>query len=287
MNLITYRSASDFLAAVYPSLEANEAANNLMYGLVLRLINHPERIQAAPYYAAVLAEGELVVAALMTPPHNLVVLSADEQPSQAVFQGVARDLRDGGWPVPGVLGPSKPALDFATAWGQVTGEGFELAMHERVYELRAVTLPSPFPSGTMRPVLDADLELAARWLVDFQIEAVPQEQSSLEEARKIVRQKIADWDFYLWEDGVPVALAGRTRPTPHGWTVGPVYTPPEYRKKGYATALTAELSQMLLDSGKQFVTLFTNLANPISNSIYQKIGYRPICDFDLYRFSKP
>jgi uncharacterized protein len=284
MNLQPYSTAAEFLAVARAALEANEAANNLMYGLALRLEEHPERIQTPPYYAAVQAEGALIAAAIMTPPYNLVVLSTQATPDRAAFDCLARDLQEKGCPVPGVLGPNQTALTFAQAWQALTGQTFALAMHERVYELRAV-IPPPQPAGMMRPVLEADLELAARWLVDFESEAIPQEQHSLEDARATVRQKIADWDFYLWEDEVPVALAGRTRPIPHGWTVGPVYTPPQYRGKGYATALTAELSQLLLDSGKQFVTLFTNLANPISNSIYQKIGYRPVCDFDMYRFN--
>jgi predicted GNAT family acetyltransferase len=81
-----------------------------------------------------------------------------------------------------------------------------------------------------------------------------------------------------------VALAGRNRSTPHGYCIGPVFTPPQFRGRGYATALTAALSQALLEGGKQFTALFTDLANPTSNSIYQKIGYRPLCDFDEYRF---
>jgi predicted GNAT family acetyltransferase len=81
-----------------------------------------------------------------------------------------------------------------------------------------------------------------------------------------------------------VALAGKSRITPHGACIGPVYTPVERRCRGYAPALTAALSQHILDGGKQFVTLFTNLANPTSNSIYMKIGYTPVCDFDRYHF---
>ncbi len=81
-----------------------------------------------------------------------------------------------------------------------------------------------------------------------------------------------------------VSLAGKTRPMPHGIVIGPVYTPPELRGHGYASAVTAGLSQHLLDSGYQFVALFTNLANPISNSIYMKIGYKPLGDFNEYKF---
>jgi len=55
-------------------------------------------------------------------------------------------------------------------------------------------------------------------------------------------------------------------------------------RQGYASALVARLSQHLLDLGYQFINLFTDLQNPTSNAIYQKIGYRPVCDFRMYKF---
>jgi len=95
---------------------------------------------------------------------------------------------------------------------------------------------------------------------------------------------VATGDIFLWDDGRPVSVAARNRPTPHGISVGYVYTPPELRGRGYATSCVAALSQHLLDSGYEFCTLFTDLANPTSNDIYQQIGYRPICDYDEYVF---
>jgi predicted GNAT family acetyltransferase len=81
-------------------------------------------------------------------------------------------------------------------------------------------------------------------------------------------------------------LAGAARPTVNGIAIGPVYTPPQFRGKGYASSLVAKLSQHLLDQGRTFCTLFTDLANPTSNRIYQNIGYRPVCDYTVYRFNK-
>ncbi len=110
-------------------------------------------------------------------------------------------------------------------------------------------------------------------------------EGSPEEARKMAVQRIEVGDVYLWDDGGPVSMAFRARPTPHGYTVTGVYTPPELRGRGYASACVAALSQRLLESGKQFCNLFTDLANPVSNSIYMKIGYKPVCDFTEYCFT--
>ena len=90
---------------------------------------------------------------------------------------------------------------------------------------------------------------------------------------------------YLWEDaGEAVALAGTTGPTPRGIRIGPVYTPPDRRGHGYASNLVAEVSQRQLASGRSFCFLFTDLANPTSNHIYQTIGYVPVVDVDQYHF---
>jgi predicted GNAT family acetyltransferase len=101
------------------------------------------------------------------------------------------------------------------------------------------------------------------------------------EARSMVEHRLASGDggFLLWVDGgETVSVSGWGGPTPNGIRVGPVYTPPELRGRGYATALVAELSQSLLDGGRSFVFLYTDLANPTSNAIYERIGYRMVCE---------
>ena len=271
------------MQAIRPTLEADEAANSLMYGLALRLQRNPERIKIPPYFAVVRGAGGPEAAAMMTPPHNLVVMTADGGPAEGAFEKIARDLERDRWPVPGVIGPNQPALGFAGVWQHLTGRRYTLGVHERIYRLTQV-IPPVQPPGRMRLAEPHEEDLVADWIYEFHLEAVPNEPTSFTDVRESARIKLADQDLYFWEDGQQVALAGRSRPTPHGYCIGPVYTPKAFRRKGYATALTAALSQVLLDFGKRFTALFTDLSNPVSNSIYQKIGYQPVCDFDLYRF---
>jgi predicted GNAT family acetyltransferase len=87
-------------------------------------------------------------------------------------------------------------------------------------------------------------------------------------------------------DGEIVSLSGHSGPTPNGIRIGPVYTPPDLRGNGYATTLVARQSQWLLDNGHRYCFLYTDLANPRSNSIYQRIGYRQIAESAQYRFSQ-
>ena len=110
-----------------------------------------------------------------------------------------------------------------------------------------------------------------------------------EEAEAAAVQRIQDGDIYLWATEAtaysqPVSMAMKTRPTRCGISVTLVYTPPEMRRRGYASACVAELSRMLLDEGWEYCSLYTDLANPTSNHIYAEIGYGPVCDVDEYEF---
>src|SRR5205823_10825158 len=89
----------------------------------------------------------------------------------------------------------------------------------------------------------------------------------------------------LWDDGGPTSVAGFGGATPNGIRIGPVYTPPELRRRGYASALVAALSQRMLDQGRRLCFLYTDLSNPTSNRIYRAIGYEPVCDSKEYRFA--
>ncbi len=282
-----FDSASEFLRLAAPALDKDEAANNLMYGLALLLEKTPERFQRPPYrwpplLAGVVDGGELAAAALMTPPFNIIVFSPlPDKPEGLSF--LAKDLHARGWSMPGVLGLSADALAFASAWAAETGARWRPGMVERCYELRQV-FPPPQPPGRMRLAAEDDIDLLVSWLYAFWREATPGKLVTPEDAQNTVEARVEDGDYFVWDDGGVVALAGTGRITPHGCTVGPVYTPPQLRARGYATALTAALSQLLLDRGYQFAALFTDLSNPTSNSIYQKIGYHPLCDFSEYLF---
>jgi predicted GNAT family acetyltransferase len=183
-----------------------------------------------------------------------------------------------------VNGPAAISRAFAEQWQALTGVPFSIGFRERAYRLDAVITVTSVP-GAMRRAAESDRDLLARWTVAFSAEAGTEPVDGPEWADRILATDPALRGVYLWEDGgVVVSLAGYSGPTAHGMRIGPVYTPPEWRGRGYASAVTAALSQMLLDGGRQFCFLFTDLANPTSNKIYQQIGYCPVCDVDVYRF---
>jgi predicted GNAT family acetyltransferase len=281
MRLTTYVEAGEFLAQTQAVLEQQETINSLILGVCLRMRDLPDYIERPPYLATVHTGEQLVAAAMMTPPHQLVVAS-DHAEHASAFSLLAHDLSAGQWSVPGVNGPVPLSLAFAESWQQRTGNSFALKLNLRTFALTAVD-PPPSPPGKLRQATAADADLLVEWVSAFGSEALREPEDELS-TRKAVERALKYGNYFVWDAGNPVAFAGKGRPTAHGISIGPVYTPPAQRNKGYATALVAALSQRLLDEGRRFIALFTDLANPTSNRIYQKIGFRPVCDFAEYRF---
>ncbi len=281
MQLTRHENAGDFLARAGDFLAAREAEHNLILGISSRLQREP-RIYGQPAYLATVEDGGHVVGATMrTPPHNLILSEIDDE---AAIPLVLEDAREVFGTLPGVVGPKAPAGRFADLWEEATGAQGRLEIEQRCFRADHADAPENV-SGDMRDYESRDRVVAVEWMDAFVAEALhgPEPDSSEEFVDR--RSQDPDGGLVLWDDGEAVSMAGFGGRTPNGIRVGPVYTPPELRGRGYASALTAALTQRLLDEGRRFCFLFTDLANPTSNNIYQRIGYRPVIDVDLWRFS--
>lgn len=278
MELTRHETTDAFLAHAGEFLGAREAEHNLILGLTSRLRVAPS-LYGEPAYFAVVDEGGRVVGATMrTPPHNLILSELDDL---AAVGPLLEDARAVFGSLPGVVGPKEAVAKFAAAWPAEA----RLEIAQRAFRADHVDPPVGV-SGRMRDYERSDRELAARWMDAFAEEALPEPPPGTSEEFVDRREEDLDGGIVLWEDaGVVVSMAGFGGRTPNGTRIGPVYTPPELRGRGYASALTAEVTQRLLDGGLRFCFLFTDLANPTSNSIYQRIGYEPVSDFDFWSFS--
>lgn len=269
-----HKDAESFLSVARAALERHESANALMLGICLRLAREPDAYGTQPYLATVESAAGLRLAAVMTPPHKLQVYSEDDRDS-ACYEMVTDGLLRGGWPVPGVMAREAAAETFASVWCRRAGACCRKGMRQRVYELRQVAHPT-YPPGQFRQAVLEDAALIRRWAHGFHDECF--HDGLHERSLRLADDKLKSGGIFLWIDGVPRSMAARTRPTPHGEAVSFVFTPPEHRRKGYATAVVARLSQRILDDGKLFCTLYADLDNPTSNSIYQRIGYKAVAD---------
>lgn len=277
--LTLHSTSASFLATTQAALEKEEALNSLILSIALRLLDQPDAYSANPAYLATWQHGNTVTyAAVMTPPYGLLVSSMNEALDGPV-KAVVESLIAGGWPVPSVNAPAAAAAHFARLWSQRTGQSYHSALRERLFELTAVTFP-PTPPGVFRKAEMRDIPTLARWIEAFTAEAVPFDPPPNGERIATRRLDV----FSVWDDNGPVSMMANNRNTTNLANIGFVYTPPELRGHGYATAMVAAGSQSLLDAGRERCVLFTDLSNPTSNSIYQKIGYRPIADFEFFRF---
>ena len=283
LRLERLSDVSQFEGRAGAFLREREAENNLALGLITGIKAGRTFGPIAPYFAVVRDDDTITAAAMRTPPHNLI-LTAGSDP--AALPLIIDDVLHAMPETPGLSGPKKLAASASELWHARTGSGARVVMAKRIYQLTRVIPPRSVP-GDARIARDADRKTIVPWFRAFVAEALPpaDHPTSVQDAEDTASYWIGGGGLWVWVDaGGLVAMAGASGRTPNGIRVGAVYTPPDKRRRGYASSLVAALSQAQLDSGRRFCFLYTDLANPTSNKIYQDIGYEPVCDVDEYRF---
>jgi GNAT superfamily N-acetyltransferase len=226
------------------------------------------------WYEAGLTAG----AVSMTPPYELLLAAVPDDAAGELVSGLrARAVR-----TPGVNGDIATADRFAAAWTASSPLRATAAMRLRLYVLGTLRPPTPPPPGRPRRAGQGDFADVAGWFTAFQSEG----GVHAVDVAPVVRDRIEAGLVWLWEDtaGTAVSMAARNRTAASVARVAPVYTPPEHRQHGYGTAVTAACTRDALDQDAEHVVLFTDLANPTSNAIYQQIGYRPLRDQQVIHF---
>jgi hypothetical protein len=271
MQVRRFLDPESFLSRAKTFLMRAEVENIVMLSLGGRP-DAPAPVLAEGCYLAVVEDGDEVVAcALRIWPDRVLISRAGPE----ALEHLVDDLASQYTTLPGVHGPEPDVSQFAQLWSRRIGSPARLGMRLRLFETRRVQPLQARPSGTFRIAEEADLPTIVEWARAFQSVADPYNPSDPDEdARRRVRRRCV----FVWDDGRPVSMAAWAGRTGRGVRVNFVYTPPEYRRRGFASACVADLTQHLLAEGHAFCCLFTDLANPTSNSIYQKIGYRPVCD---------
>jgi predicted GNAT family acetyltransferase len=272
-----------FLTNAGGFLRASPAANTIMLTAAERL-----RAEGAAAYGDVtplfgwLAGPEGTVAAFLhTPPYPVALTDMTD----AAAAELAADLVSLGHQAPGVNATPGPGAAFAAAWQERTGQATSPGMRMRLYALGTLRPPDPPPPGQPRTADAADRALLLAWLDAFQAEAQP---AGPVETERVVNDRLGWGGMVLWEhEGRPVSLAGRNRAAAGQARLGPVYTPPGLRGRGFGGAATATVTQAALDDGADGVVLFTDLDNPTSNTLYQRLGYRRLSDWAVIRFAAP
>lgn len=221
---------------------------------------------------------EVVAAALHTPPHG-AYLSTGPAEAMRTLARTLWQLRTG---LPGVAGLDNSPQEFATEWSRLGGPQATQAMGQGLYVADAVSIPSGIP-GRLRLATDGEAPLLREWADQFWAEAGARPSADDE-----VGPRIAAGLLFIWEvDDAAVSMAAVTVAQGGVSRVGLVYTPAENRKRGFASVCVASLTARELTTPGRTCMLYTDLANPTSNSIYQAVGYRRVGDAVELSFETP
>lgn len=271
MQLTKYENPEKFQSKVLQFLLKNEALNCLPIGVIQAIIDKVYK----DYHLFVLENNmDLVGVSYCTPPYPLWISNLDAQQAQFMATEIFKNNLDPS----GLIGPVESVEFFCRHWETLSPTLFIKKMHMGVYELREVIMPSKI-NGQMRFASNADSEILRKWSYNFAVDCkveIPSETELDEIVKKCTLEKSRV--FYTVNEQI-VSMVNSSGKTPNGIRLNYVYTPPEYRKCGYASELVALYSQHLLHSGNKFCFLFTDMGNPTSNKIYQNLGYQKVGEY--------
>jgi FR47-like protein len=223
------------------------------------------------------AAGHVRAAFLHTPPFPALLTALPPDSARPLAEQLVARRRQ----LPGVHAEQDDAADFAVAWGELTGADAKPFRRSRLFRLAELAPHLPHPRGAARVAGTADRDLLVSWLAAFARELA----DMAGDLPGAIDDRLSYGGLTLWEvDGSAVSLAGANRPAAGVVRIGPVYTPPDRRQRGYAGAATVAVSRAALEAGARDVVLFTDLANRTSNALYQRLGYRPVQDRVVLRF---
>jgi predicted GNAT family acetyltransferase len=266
---------------VMPWLLRDPVVNNVACTVIRQRLDGVVPVESGALWIRVLTDsGDLLGAAFRTPPRGLLLT---RMPSTAA-EVLARHLADRGVGLPDADGPDRTVARFASRYAGLAGLTAQKVMEQRLYRLDRVRQPVNV-TGRLRPAVPGDRDLLVAWSAAGIGEMHP-DAPPYDPADPVDRRIGRDGLLWVWQDdGRPVSMAWLSPPVVGVVRVSGVYTPPAQRRRGYAGGCVAAVSQVALDRGAAACVLYTDLDNPTSNAIYQRIGYRPVADSGLWRFT--
>jgi RimJ/RimL family protein N-acetyltransferase len=277
MNWNRTEDPNRYAELVLPLLTRRPVANTIALTVLDALRAGTDFGAGSPLLAWYERAGTVTGAVSMTPPYCLLLTELPDGSEAELVDLLRRDAVA----VPDVNGTPADVDRFVAQWQPAVAEPL---IRQRLYGLGELRAPAVPPAGSARPATGPELELVLEWMSAFHREVEPWTAGPV---RAMYQRRIELGLLWLWLDaaGLPVSLAGRNVTIAGMSRIGPVYTPPAARRQGFAAAATHACSQDALAQGAEQVVLFTDLANPTSNGIYQQLGYQPIEDRLIMRLT--
>lgn len=269
--------ADVFAATVAALIEAEPVLTSVVATNAMRARRDPAAFDD-PWWLWVEDEhGTPIATAIHTPPRPPHLATADPDAGTAI----ADYLSTSGRPVEGVGGFRPAAEAFARRWSQTHPCEVSTMMEQGVYDATEVVPPHGV-RGSFRVATPDDTPLLNRWAAGF----VRDIGHPVPEGEEVLTDRIERGEMWVWEyDGEPVSMAYASPPAGGLSRISWVYTPPEQRRNGFASAVVAGTTAVQLAAGHRCM-LYTDLANPTSNGIYQAIGYRRVSDAVVFTFEQ-
>lgn len=277
MQFVRYHDPAELRAVAGEWLTLDEAMNNIFFGVLADAENG--RYDGDNFWGAVFEGDDLAGVAIRTPPFPAAIAHGTAPQALVLMLDEIWDT----YPEPVEMMTTPGLAQVVSRHGVIFGRPpLAKVSGQGVYRLTEVRPPAGVP-GTMRPAIRRDLDLVIEWAAGFYEAMRENHPVGREQAARGAARMLDAGELYLWDvDGRPVSMAAARGPTPHGIRISYVYTPRPLRQNGYASALVAALSQAQLTGGRDFCFLFTDLANPTSNHIYQEVGYEFVGEMNIY-----
>jgi predicted GNAT family acetyltransferase len=262
---------SRVLSDAHEFLASEPVLHNLILTLLHQRVEHPE---PGRYWVAS-NDGEAIGVVFQSPTSFFATLTRMRPDA---IEAMVDTIVAAGIDLPGVSGDAPTASRFAGQWTERCKSAAAPDQGQRMYELKGIE-GSSNANGALRQATTKDRDLVIEWMRGFQSDT----RELVRDPSDFVGPRLAEGQYWIWEDGEPISMASASPVIEGVSRIGSVYTPPDRRNRGYAESCVRELSQQLLSDGVRPM-LYTDLANPTSNSIYRRIGYRAVAEVLRYRF---
>ncbi len=276
-----YEDARTFLAEYETVLLEQEAISQLI--LYKAYQNLYEFDFEKGLYGAVLEEEKTILLFCNAENGNLIIYVVQQDNEERAAIVLADFLGNSQIKINGINARNDVCQSFMEEYKKHISCTFIEKLGTDIMEIRTVNDIKPV-EGTHRLALPEEGKLIAAWMIQFQIEALDSEtdyEAALTKATKLIEEN----KIYLYEnsDQQVVTMAVADRKLAHGIAITYVFTPEEYRGKGYAAANMYYLSKEMLEQGFEFCTLFVDKKNPLSSRAYEKVGYKTLADNYEYK----
>jgi predicted GNAT family acetyltransferase len=279
MIFTTYSSTATFADEVTDILMRHEIQNNLLF---LNIRGGIARDDTSGIFMATVKDdnGHILLTAIGTSPNPTLLYETDNMPNDDALELFTASLVESKINIDLIMSETELAKRFCESYSKLSGKSSNKIESLVLYIMESVNC-TDLPAGNFRKAAEIDMHYLPYWLADF-IPACHLGAYDLNIGTSNAKRFIGEGNAYVLEDGIPVTTAAYVRQTSCCGFIGYVYTPPQYRGRGYCTACVSHLSQSILDSGKKYCALYADRANPYSNKVYQKLGYKDYFYYDKY-----